>query len=182
MNQRISRDQMLMQIAGIVAQRSTCNRLHVGAVIALEGRIISTGYAGAPSSLPHCSPDVCNVNEPCTRTVHAEAGAISHAAKHGIKLLGSTLYCTHCPCLDCAKLIINSGINKVIYDIPYRKTQGLDLLRSAGIGVDHWSESELRNVPELGEHGTHLPLGNGSERRLNNGHRGRSDEDGECGR
>lgn len=147
---RISRDDMLMQIAQVVAKRGTCNRLQVGAVIALDGRIISTGYAGAPAGLPHCSPETCNVDNPCTRTVHAEAGAIAYAARSGIKVQGATLYCTHCPCIDCSKLIINSGILNVYYATPYRKTEGLELLISAGVGAYHWQESQLRDVPSVG--------------------------------
>ena len=138
---RITRDEMLMEIARIVARRSTCNRTQVGAVVAQDGRIVSTGYAGAPSGLPHCSPETCNTSAPCTRTVHAEAGAISYAARSGIRLEGATLYCTHCPCIDCAKLIINTGIKRVIYDQAYRKTEGLELLRTVGIVVEQWTQS-----------------------------------------
>lgn len=137
---RITRDEMLMEIARIVARRSTCNRAQVGAVVAQDGRIVSTGYAGAPSGLPHCSPETCNTSAPCTRTVHAEAGAISYAARSGIRLGGATLYCTHCPCIDCAKLIINTGIKRVIYDQAYRKTEGLELLRTVGIVVEQWTQ------------------------------------------
>lgn len=137
---RITRDEMLMEIARIVARRSTCNRAQVGAVVAQDGRIVSTGYAGAPSGLPHCSPETCNTSAPCTRTVHAEAGAISYAARSGIRLEGATLYCTHCPCLDCAKLIINTGIKRIIYDQAYRKTEGLELLRTVGIVVEQWTQ------------------------------------------
>lgn len=126
---------MLMSIAEVVALRSTCNRLQVGAVIAHRGRIISTGYAGAPSGLPHCSPDVCNTEFPCTRTVHAEAGSIAYAARAGISVDGASLYCTHAPCIDCSKLIINSGIRSVYYKTPYRKTEGIELLAKAGILV-----------------------------------------------
>lgn len=137
---RITRDEMLMEIARIVARRSTCNRAQVGAVVAQDGRVVSTGYAGAPSGLPHCSPETCNTGAPCTRTVHAEAGAISYAARSGIRLEGATLYCTHCPCIDCAKLIINTGIKRVIYDQAYRKTEGLELLRTVGIVVEQWTQ------------------------------------------
>lgn len=138
---RITRDEMLMEIAKVVSRRSTCNRAQVGAVIAQDGRIVSTGYAGAPSGLPHCGPETCDTSTPCTRTVHAEAGAISYAARSGIRLEGATLYCTHCPCIDCAKLIINVGIKRVIYDQAYRKTEGLELLRTVGISVEQWAQS-----------------------------------------
>lgn len=139
---RITRDEMLMEIARIVARRSTCNRAQVGAVVAQDGRIVSTGYAGAPSGLPHCDPHICNAENPCTRTVHAEAGAISYAARSGIRLEGATLYCTHCPCKSCAGLIINSGIVRVIYLKPYRLTEGLDLLKEVGIRVEQWQPED----------------------------------------
>jgi len=140
---RISRDEMLMRIAMIVAMRGTCNRLQVGAVIALDGRIISTGYVGAPAGMPHCSPETCNVNQPCTRTMHAEANAIAWAARKGLPTEGATLYATHSPCHDvCAKLIINAGIKRVVYGTEYRKTEGIELLRSVGIIVEHWRASE----------------------------------------
>lgn len=138
---RISRDDMLMKIAQVIAKRSTCGRAQVGAVIAQSGRIVSTGYAGAPSGLPHCGSDICDLSQPCTRTVHAEMGAISYAARSGIKLEGSDLYCTHMPCLDCSKLIVNAGIKRVIYETPYRKIEGVQLLLSVGIEVYQWEKS-----------------------------------------
>lgn len=137
---RISRDDMLTVICQVVSLRSTCNRAQVGAVIARNGRIISTGYAGAPSGLPHCGPPHCDLNIPCTRTVHAEAGAISYAAREGIPTEGATLYCTHSPCVDCAKLIVNSGIKRVVYINEYRKPEGLELLRSAGVLVEQGND------------------------------------------
>lgn len=137
---RITRDQMLMAIAFVVAMRSTCQRLSVGAVVAKRGRILSTGYAGAPSKLPHCGPPVCNPQAPCTRTVHAEAGAISWAARNGISTEGASLYVTHSPCVECAKLIINSGIERVVYGKEYRLLEGVELLRSAGVLVEKGPE------------------------------------------
>lgn len=129
---RPSRDEVLLEVARIFGQRMTCERAKIGAVIAMDGRIISTGYGGVPSGLPHCSPDVCDISKPCTRTVHAEANAIAFAARHGVAVEGATLYCTYSPCLECAKLIINAGIKRVIYETPYRKTDGIDLLHEAG--------------------------------------------------
>lgn len=147
---RISRDEMLVAITEVVALRSTCNRAQVGAVVAQDGRIVSTGYAGAPSGMPHCGPQ-CNTDAPCTRTVHAEAGAISYAARAGIALEGATLYCTHTPCKNCSGLIINSGIIRVIYLKPYRLTEGLELLKEAGIYVEQYrpNDGSLQdNVPQ----------------------------------
>lgn len=133
---RPTRTDVLMAVAMVMATRSTCNRLQVGCVIAKDGRIISTGYAGAPSGLPHCGPE-CNPDNPCNNTVHAEAGAIAYAARHGIAVEGATIYCTHSPCLACAKLIINSGIQEVIYDQEYRDKSGVELLLKAGKSVRH---------------------------------------------
>jgi len=137
---RLSRDAMLMAIAGVTALRSTCLRLQVGAVAARDGRLLGSGYNGAPSGLPHCNPKTCNAQTPCTNTVHAEQGLISFAARHGVKLDGSTLYVTHCPCSSCSGLILNTGIARVVYAKPYRLTDGLDLLRSGGVDVYHFQD------------------------------------------
>ena len=138
MEERITRDTLLMEVAKLMSRRSTCTRLKVGAVISQEGRIVSTGYAGAPSGVSHCDHTNCSPNHPCDRTVHAEAGAITYAARSGIKLLGGTLYCTHQPCLKCSQLIINSGIYRVVYEVPYRDTSGSELLSSVGITVEKY--------------------------------------------
>jgi len=138
MEQRISRDGMLIEIAGLVARRSTCMRKQVGAVIAREGRVLSMGYAGAPSGFPHCAEARCDLSKPCTRTVHAEANAIAYAAKIGIALAGASLYTTLAPCAECAKLIINAGIADVVFREVYRTSDGLDLLAQALIPVCHY--------------------------------------------
>lgn len=161
---RISRDQMLINMAFLVARRSTCARGQVGAVIADEGRIVSTGYGGAPAKLPHCSSAVCDLSQPCTRTIHAEANAIAWAARSAIAIEGCTLYCTHSPCLDCAKLIINSGIKRVVYGQAYRKADGTNLLES--VGIEHAllaPEPELRAMPGVGVGGVRLHVGDRTE-------------------
>lgn len=137
---RLSRDAMLMAMAGVTAMRSTCLRLHVGAVVARDGRLLGSGYNGAPSGLQHCTPETCNASHPCLNTVHAEAGLISFSARHGVRLEGATLYVTHCPCSACAGLILNTGIVRVVYGIPYRLTEGLELLSAGGIEVFHFQE------------------------------------------
>jgi len=139
MNNRINRDYLCLQIAKLIALRGTCKRAQVGTVIAINGRIISTGYNGAPSGLPHCIDWGCiiGVDGGCIRTSHAEAGAIAFAARRGLSLEGATLYCTLSPCLNCAKLIINSGIKEVIYCEKYKNHEGLDLLDGAGIVHHH---------------------------------------------
>lgn len=155
---RINRHEMHMWNAYIASLRSTCNRAQVGAVIVQDGRVVSSGYAGAPSGLPHCGPE-CNLSQPCDRTVHAEAGAITYAARVGISTQGATLYCTHCPCLECAKLIINSGIQNVYYETPYRKKEGLQLLDQAGVLIHQWTRSELPAVRIVRDREDGLQLG-----------------------
>lgn len=136
MSTRASREQVLMLVAKVFAMRATCQRKRNGCVIAREGRIISTGYNGAPSGLPHCLDKGCWIeNGHCIRTLHAEAAAISYAAREGISLLGSDLYCTTAPCFNCAKLIINAGIKKVFYRDEYANLNGLTELHSSGITV-----------------------------------------------
>lgn len=135
MNNRISREQMLMEMAIIASKRSTCNRKHVGAIIALEGRPVSVGYAGAPSGMPHCLEHGClpGPDGGCIRTQHAEANAIAWAARKGLATEESGIYTTVSPCLACAKLILNAGIRYVWYLERYRKTEGIDLLDQSGV-------------------------------------------------
>jgi len=133
--ERISRHHMLMQMAMTASLRSTCQRKQVGALLAIDGRPISIGYGGAPSHFPHCDESICDLTKPCTRTVHAEANAIAFAARKGIATEGSALYCTLAPCLDCAKLLINSGVLHVNYLETYRNSDGIILLATAGIIV-----------------------------------------------
>lgn len=141
---RYSRDEMLMRVAVIISNRGTCNRAQVGAVIARDGRIISTGYVGAPIGLPHCLEVGCDVSEfsGCLRTVHAEANAITFAARYGIATEGAELYCTHSPCSNCTKLIINAGISRVVYEMQYRDIKPLGMLAAVGIeAVQNVSQS-----------------------------------------
>lgn len=141
--ERIDRDTMLMEMTRSVAKRTDCMRAPegVGALLALNGRVISTGYAGAPSGAPGCGEDGshCNADLPCTRTIHAEVNAIVFAARHGIAVEGSTLYCSMSPCTECAKLIINSGVVEVVYDKPYRVDLGLRQLEKHGIKTRQFS-------------------------------------------
>jgi dCMP deaminase len=126
-----------MQIAHVVKTRGNCSRRQVGAVVIKDRKILSTGYNGTPRGIKNCcdggcarcasdAPSGSSLGE-CT-CCHAEENAIVQAAYHGIKLKGSTLYCTLSPCLLCAKMIINAGIVKVIYDEVYKfsdQTQAL---------------------------------------------------------
>lgn len=147
-NSRIDRETMFMQITEVVAKRSTCLRARVGAIIIRDNRVVSIGYAGAPSRLDHCLDKGCQVEGGhCIRTVHAEANAIAFAAKAGIPTDGAEMYITHSPCTNCAKLIINSGIRRVTYQ-EYRG-DGIELLDQAGIEVIHFGRD------------SRLPLGEG---------------------
>ncbi|MCC6169414.1 MAG: cytidine/deoxycytidylate deaminase family protein [Caldilineaceae bacterium] len=109
-------DEYFMDIAFAVAERSTCDRAHVGAVLVRDRRILTTGYNGAPAGLPHCD-DVGHlmVDGHCVRTLHAEQNAIIQAALHGVSISGAAAYVTHHPCLTCAKMLINAGIKRVVY-------------------------------------------------------------------
>lgn len=137
MLERISRDELLGNIAKLVAKRSTCQRASVGAVLARDGRIISMGYNGAPAGVRHCEHSADDT-EPCLRTVHAEANAIAFAAKNGVETDGAELYCTHSPCNDCAKLIINAGIARVVYWERYRDPAPINLLHTVGVVVEQF--------------------------------------------
>lgn len=153
---RLTRDKMLTEIAFIVAQRSTCSRAHVGVVVARDGRILTLGYNGAPSGLPHCDHScdcgsegnpaewtmggtihsaVCHSQQHCKVSVHAEVNAIAYAAKYGVSLKDAVLYSTLSPCLPCAQLVINAGIIEFRYSVQYPNTEGIDLLKSAGVMI-----------------------------------------------
>jgi dCMP deaminase len=133
-NDRPTRADTLLTVAYAMAERSTCTRLHVGAVAATDGRILSTGYNGAPAGTPHCTHPPSEV---CNRSVHAEANAVAYAARHGVSLEGAEIYATDSPCYTCACLLINAGISAVIFIRKYRDESGLQLLADVGIKVYH---------------------------------------------
>jgi dCMP deaminase len=124
---------MMLEVASVVAKRSTCSRLAVGAVLALDGRILGTGYNGAPRGLPHC---VHVIDESCTWAVHAEVNVIASAAYNGAASKDATLYVTHAPCVNCSALLVNAGIGRVLYGHAYRNDEGVTLLRRVGIKVE----------------------------------------------
>jgi dCMP deaminase len=137
-------DPYFMEIAGIVAKRSTCMRRMVGALIVKDRQILSTGYNGAPSGLKHCAEVGCiraelgvapgERHELC-RGLHAEQNAIIQAAYHGVPITGSLLYCTHHPCSLCVKMIINAGISQVFYLEGYPDDLAVTLITESGIIV-----------------------------------------------
>ena len=127
-------DSRYLEMASIWAKNSYCKRRQVGALIVKDNMIISDGYNGTPSGFENICEDENGVTKPYV--LHAEANALTKVAKSGNSSLGATLYVTASPCMECAKLIIQSGIKRVVYKDEYRITDGIDLLRRAGIEVE----------------------------------------------
>ena len=126
-------DGSYLDMASVWARNSYCKRRQVGALIVKDRMIISDGYNGTPAGFENvCEED--GVTKPYV--LHAEANALTKVAKSGNSSLGATLYVTAPPCMECAKLIIQSGIKRVVYKDEYRITDGIDLLRRAGIEVE----------------------------------------------
>lgn len=123
-----------MEMAAIWAKNSYCKRRRVGALIVKDSMIISDGYNGTPSGFENVCEDESGVTKPYV--LHAEANAISKIAKSGNSSHGATLYVTASPCIECSKLIIQAGINRVVYRDEYRLNDGVELLRRAGIEVE----------------------------------------------
>lgn len=145
MNQRPSWHQYFMQMALLVAQRSTCLRRKVGAVIVIENQIISTGYNGAPKHLGHCSMTGCmrkELNVPSgerhelCRGVHAEQNAIIQAAVNGVSIKNSSMYCTNQPCSICSKMIINAEIKTLYIGEPYKDKLAEEILAEADVEIN----------------------------------------------
>jgi dCMP deaminase len=144
-NQRISKENYFMKMAEVASLRSTCIKRKVGAVLVKDDHILSTGYNGAPSRLPHCTPDICvrkhlkpGENPELCRGVHAEINCIIQAALHGTAIEGNTsLYTTTFPCMSCLKLIINAKIKRLIYKEGYNMENivKVDLLNGADIDI-----------------------------------------------
>jgi len=139
---RPSWDEYFMGITQLVSKRSTCLRRKVGAVIVKDKQILTTGYNGAPRGLLHCLEVGClreknkiisGERQELCRGLHAEQNAIVQAALCGVSIAGSTLYCTNQPCITCAKMIVNSGIKKIIYRDIYPDKLARELLKEAGV-------------------------------------------------
>ena len=128
-------DHRYIKMAHIWSENSYCTRRQVGALIVKDKMIISDGYNGTPTGFPNVCEDDNNVSLPYV--LHAEANAITKIARSGNNSDGATVYVTDSPCIECAKLIIQSGIRRVVYDREYRLTDGVNLLRQAGIEVLH---------------------------------------------
>ena len=128
-------DYRYLRMACVWAENSYCKRRRVGALVVKEKMIISDGYNGTPSGFENICEDENGITKPYV--LHAEANAITKLARSGNNSDGSTLYVTASPCIECAKLIIQAGIKRVVYGEEYRLTEGIDLLRRANIEVEY---------------------------------------------
>ena len=126
-------DQRYLEMARIWAQNSYCTRRQVGALVVKNNMIISDGYNGTPSGFENVCEDDNGITKPYV--LHAEANAITKLARSSNNSEGATIYITASPCIECAKLIIQAGIKRVVYGEQYRLTDGIDLLKRAGIEV-----------------------------------------------
>ncbi len=132
-----------MTITRQVAERSTCLRARVGAVIVRDRSILATGYNGAPAGLPHCLDVGCliyesrtpdgEIEQNCYRTIHAEINAITQAARNGSAIRDADIYVTHTPCIHCMKVLINTGIRRIYYEKPYKLHTIAELLSYARV-------------------------------------------------
>jgi dCMP deaminase len=143
MSERLSWEQYFLMITRQVAERSTCTRAKVGAVIVRDKSILATGYNGSPAGMPHCTEVGCLVYESktpsgetelnCFRTIHAEINAIAQSAKNGASIRDADIYITHTPCIHCYKVLINTGVHRVCYEKPYKLATLEELRRYSGV-------------------------------------------------
>lgn len=154
-HKRPSWDEYFMEIANTVSKRATCDRGRSGCVVVRDRQILVTGYVGSPVGMPHCDDvghqfkqtihEDGNTTNHCVRTVHAEQNAICQAAKLGISLDGSTLYCRMTPCRTCAMLIINCGIKRVVCEKRYHNAEeSEEMFKQVGIQLEYFSEETLK--------------------------------------
>lgn len=143
----------------MVVSRSTCLRRQVGAVIVKDKKILTTGYNGAPSGLAHCLEVGClreklgipsgERHELC-RGLHAEQNAIIQAAYHGVSIKGATLYCTNLPCIICTKMLINAGIQRVVYGQGYSDPLAQEMWEESGVTVEQFPPEDVRAKKQRG--------------------------------
>lgn len=153
---RPSWDEYFMEMAKLTAQRSTCMRRHVGAVIVKDCRAIATGYNGAPRGLVHCEENggclrqkmgiPSGQRQELCRALHAEQNAIIQAASMGHAIEGGTIYITHQPCVVCAKMIINAGIRRIVVEEGYPDQLALEILDEAGLAVERLENTEAAST------------------------------------
>jgi len=146
MAERPSWHQYFMTITRQVAERSTCLRAKVGAVIVRDRNIVATGYNGSPAGLPHCTDVGCliyssrtpsgEMEENCFRTIHAEINAIAQAAKNGASIRDADIYITHTPCIHCMKVLLNTGIRAIYYEREYKLHTLEDMLKHTSVTLE----------------------------------------------
>ncbi|MFN8140314.1 MAG: dCMP deaminase family protein [Fimbriimonadales bacterium] len=153
MQNRPSWDDYFMQIAHAVSSRATCLRRGVGAVIVRDKRILATGYNGAPVGVPHCAEYGCDITQKCQLAAHAEQNAICQAAMNGVSISGATVYITCQPCNVCAKMLINAGVRKVVFEGDYPDPLALDLFSLANVEVLRIVNSVVEPVDLSKEYG-----------------------------
>lgn len=135
-------DRLYMRMARTWAENSYCQRRQVGALLVKDRMIISDGYNGTPIGFENCCEDENNVSKPYV--LHAEANAITKVARSNNSSEGATMYVTASPCMECAKLIIQAGITRVVYGEEYRIMDGINLLRRAGIEVEYLHDADAK--------------------------------------
>ena len=130
-------DSYFLKIAFAVSERSTCDRASVGCVLVKDKRILTAGFNGSPSGQEHCDEvGHLMVNGHCERTIHAETNSIIQAALHGVSTRDATCYVTHFPCINCTKVLINAGINRIVYSVAYRIDENaMNFLKAAEIDL-----------------------------------------------
>jgi len=147
MKDRPDWDTYFISIAHLVSTRSTCLRRQVGAVMVRDKQILTTGYNGVPRGITHCTPENClrsvkdipsGQQQELCRGLHAEQNAIIQAALHGVSTKDATLYCTHKPCILCAKMLINAGVVRIVYQDFYPDPLADEMLEEAGIEMCIW--------------------------------------------
>lgn len=149
--ERPSWNQYFLTITRQVAERSTCTRAKVGAVIVRDKNILATGYNGSPSGMPHCLDVGCLVyktqnpsgetEENCWRTIHAEMNAIAQAARNGAGIREASIYITHSPCIHCLKTLVNTGIKQIFYEKPYKLHTLEEIVRYTDVRLEHVAPS-----------------------------------------
>jgi dCMP deaminase len=150
---RPSWDEYFIEIARLVVSRSTCLRRQVGAVLVKDKKILATGYNGAPSGLPHCLDVGCLRDElkipsgerhELCRGLHAEQNAIIQAAYYGVSINGATLYCTNLPCIICTKMLINAGIQRVVFEQGYADPLARQMWEESNVTVEQFQPEQLQ--------------------------------------
>ncbi len=153
---RPSWEEYFMDITQLVAKRSTCLRRQVGSILVKDKKILATGYNGAPARLEHCLEVGClreqqsipsgERHELC-RGLHGEQNAIIQAAYHGVGIRGATLYCTNHPCVICSKMLINAGIERIVYEEGYADDLAAQMLKESGIKVERFKRRSPAHHP-----------------------------------